>query len=143
MTHAPALHARRLPLLAATILVLALTLALGTASPAVGFVDDAAPQQPAQDDGFRPEGEGFVDPTPDDPGAAGAHDPGHGGVAPSAPPPSAPAPSAPTGGVAAGFGGMAADGGGLGSLHAVAAGLLALVAMGLAAHRRRVPVGSA
>lgn len=121
---APAVHALRLPLLAATAFALALAFALGMAGPAaaVGFVDDATPAPGSQDTGFEATGEGFIDAGTADAGAGG-HDGGHDEAA-------------PVGGVGAGFGGMAGDEAGLGLLHAVAAGLLGLVALGLAAHRR-------
>lgn len=45
VTHAAtAVHALRLPLLVATTLALALTLAVGIASPAAGLVDDSVAQ---------------------------------------------------------------------------------------------------
>lgn len=124
MTHTP-IHAFRLPLLAAATLALALALALGVASPAAAFVDDAAAGQPAEDAGFEAIGEGFVDSATTNSRADG-HDADHDEAA-------------PVGGVASGFGGMAAEEGSPGALHAVAAGLLALVALGLAAQRRRAP----
>lgn len=140
MTHVTT-AAHRLPLLAAATLALALLLALGIASPAAGFVDDtAAPQptedttaQPTQNTGFDAEGPGFIDSGTDDEhnGAAADGADAHTGDE-----------AAPTGGVSAGFGGLAASEAGLGALHAVAAGLLALVALGLGAHRRLVPVRS-
>lgn len=117
--------ASRLPLRAAATLACVLALALGVATPAAGAVDDAAV---AQASGFQPVGEGFVDTAP-------AADPAVGDVRAADTTP-------PTGGVAAGFGGAAADGG-LGAPHGVAAGLLALVTIGLAAHRRRQRAGSA
>lgn len=121
---ATTVHALRLPLLAAA--TLALVFAVGAASPAAALVDDVAAESTTE--GFEANGEGFVDSgTAQDP--ADDHDPSHDEAA-------------PVGGVAAGLGGMAADEGGLGAPHAVAVGLLALVMVGLAAYRRRIPVRS-
>lgn len=119
MTHATAVHALRLPLLATTVLALALALALGVASPAAATTGE----------GFQPTGEGFVDPSPTTAAPAPAPAPAHSPVHDATP---------PTGGVAAGFGGTAADTHGLSALHAMAAGLLALMTMGLVVHRRAV-----
>lgn len=123
---ATTVRTRRMPLLAGMTLALAMGIALTlwAASPAAAFIDDTATETtPAS--GFQPTGEGFIDSAPA-PSTPDTHDPGH--------------QAAPVGGVSAGFGGMAADGPGLGALHALAAGLLALVAFGLGAHRRRVRV---
>lgn len=111
---------RPVPLLAGLTLALAMGLAMWSASPAAAFIDDTT-RETTQASGFDATGEGFIDSdaAADHPGA---HDPGQ--------------PAAPVGGVSAGLGGMAADGTGIGVLHALAAGLLALVASGLAAQRR-------
>lgn len=121
------IHASRLSFMAATMLALALAFAVGAASPAAAFVDDVAVESSTE--GFEANGEGFIDSgTAQD--AADDHDRHHDEAA-------------PVGGVAAGFGGMAADEGDLGAPHAMAAGLLALVTVGLAAHRRRIAMGPA
>ncbi|MEX0659438.1 MAG: hypothetical protein WD080_09920 [Egibacteraceae bacterium] len=119
MTHTTAVHALRLPLLATTVLAFALALALGFASPAAATTGE----------GFQPTGPGFVDPSPTTTAPAPAPAPGQSPVIDATP---------PTGGVSAGFGGMAADTDGLGAPHAVAAGLLALMTTGLAVRRRAV-----
>ena len=135
MTHTvTTVRTRRVPLLAGLTLALAMGLALWTASPAAAFIDDSA-EETAPVSGFDATGEGFIDSeaagdAPGDPAGdrQGTHDLGH--------------QAAPVGGISAGLGGMAANGTGLGPVHALAAGLLVLVASGLAAHRRRVRVGA-